>query len=241
MASHKCAFCGERFTLNKNTFYDVGYFFDMQSMISMNQVRVDSISIHPGQASRKSEPDVVFSFFTCPNELCNKTSIYVAGLSKNVNHINHWINPDSTAIQYPDYVPASIRTDYEEACKIVDLSPKASATLSRRALQSMIRDFWGIKDKETLHQEINAIEDKISSDEYLALMGLKSIGNIGAHGLKDIDVILDIETHEADQLIKLIELFIDEWYIKRENKKLRLAEVKEIAKLKKSAENKSNL
>lgn len=51
--------------------------------------------------------------------------------------------PPSGAKAFPDFVPAAIRADYEEACLIVDLSPKASATLSRRALQGMIRDFWG--------------------------------------------------------------------------------------------------
>ena len=48
------------------------------------------------------------------------------------------------------HVPVSVQQDYEEACLIKDLSPKASATLCRRALQGMIRDFWKVI-KPTLH------------------------------------------------------------------------------------------
>ena len=39
--------------------------------------------------------------------------------------------------------------DYEEACAIVNLSPKASATLSRRCLQGMIAQIILLDDKES--------------------------------------------------------------------------------------------
>jgi hypothetical protein len=48
--------------------------------------------------------------------------------------------PSSSAKTFPNYVPKVILDDYNEACLIRDLSPKASATLSRRCLQGMIRD-----------------------------------------------------------------------------------------------------
>ncbi|MEI8253036.1 MAG: hypothetical protein WCG25_04765 [bacterium] len=43
--------------------------------------------------------------------------------------------PVSEAKVLPDYIPDPIKQDYYEACRIRDLSPKASATLSRRCLQ----------------------------------------------------------------------------------------------------------
>lgn len=58
--------------------------------------------------------------------------------------------PDSIAKPQPNYIPAPIRKDYEQACKIADLSPNASAVLARRCLQSMIRDFCNITEN-TLH------------------------------------------------------------------------------------------
>ena len=58
--------------------------------------------------------------------------------------------PPSAARVFPDYVPQPIRDDYVEACNIRDLSPKASATLSRRCPQGMIRNFWGIVKPDSL-------------------------------------------------------------------------------------------
>jgi hypothetical protein len=91
-------------------------------------------------------------FILCPNPDCRRETIVVAlyeakrtqsfdfkieGLPKGM-----WrLVPDSKAKVFPDYVPEAIRADYTEACRIVALSPKAAATLARRALQGMIRDF----------------------------------------------------------------------------------------------------
>ncbi|MDY3275603.1 MAG: DUF4145 domain-containing protein [Agathobacter sp.] len=127
------------------------------------------------------------------------------------------IRPFSSAKQFPDYIPEAIRSDYEEACAIVNLSPKASATLSRRCLQGMIHDFWDIKLKN-LNQEITALKDKIPSDLWSSIDALRQLGNIGAHMEKDTDVIVDIDPNEAESLIKLIELLMKEWYINREER-----------------------
>ena len=59
------------------------------------------------------------------------------------------IYPASFAVQFPEYVPVQIRSDYEEAYAILSISPKASATLSRRCLQGMIHDFWDIHEKKS--------------------------------------------------------------------------------------------
>lgn len=119
-------------------------------------------------------------------------------------------------MQFPDYVPLPIRQDYTEACAIVSLSPKASATLSRRCLQGMIRDFWGIS-KPRLVDEINSLKDKIPAQQWRVIDGLRRIGNIGAHMENDINTIVDIDPDEANKLIKLIELLIEQWYINRHN------------------------
>jgi len=94
------------------------------------------------------------------------------------------------------------------------MSPKASATLSRRALQGMIRDRWKVK-KGSLHEEILAIRDHCDSDLHDAIMALKSIGNIGAHPEKDAAIIVDIGEGEADELLKLLKLLDNEWYVAR--------------------------
>src|SRR4051794_16321199 len=92
-------------------------------------------------------------FIVCPNPQCRKYTLNVT-LSKYEFKNNTWITgdtiqdwdliPASDAKVFPDYVPGVIRADYSEACAIKKLSPKASATLARRCLQGMIRDYWGI-------------------------------------------------------------------------------------------------
>ena len=119
------------------------------------------------------------------------------------------------------------REDYEEACAVLNLSPKASATLARRCLQGMIRDFWGIT-KDTLNAEISALKDRIQPDLWAAINGLRQLGNIGAHMEKDTNLIVDIDADEAEKLIKLIELLMKEWYINREERKQLFGDILEI-------------
>ena len=125
--------------------------------------------------------------------------------------------PASVAKHFPDCVPQAIKEDYKEACAIVDLSPKASATLSRRCLQGMIRDCWKV-EKDNLFQEINAIKDKVTPKTWETLDAVRTIGNIGAHMEKDVNLIIEIEPNNAKYLIDLIETLIEDWYIAREQR-----------------------
>jgi hypothetical protein len=133
--------------------------------------------------------------------------------------LNSWrLIPPSIAKVFPEYVPKAIRDDYVEACAICELSPKASATLSRRCLQGMIRDFWKTS-KTRLVDEIEAINDKVDPDTWAAIDAVRKIGNIGAHMEKDINVIVDVEPGESQKLIELIELLVKDWYITRHQRK----------------------
>jgi hypothetical protein len=105
----------------------------------------------------------------CPNEECKKITLvailyhynWVPNVWEKGEVIKHWrLLPESYAKVFPEYIPKVLRNDYEEAAKILELSPKASATLSRRCLQGIIRDFWKVS-KPRLIDEINAIEDKV--------------------------------------------------------------------------------
>ena len=160
--------------------------------------------------------------YKCPN--CQKITSIANYAGTELPQKTVPLFPISTAKQFPDYIPQAIRSDYEEACSIVNLSPKASATLSRRCLQGMIRDFFQIS-KGSLFEEINAIKDKIPAEQWAVLDGLRRIGNIGAHMEKDINLIVDIEPDEAQKLIKLIELLLQQWYIERHNQQELFADI----------------
>lgn len=128
-------------------------------------------------------------------------------------------------------VPKVVKDDYEEAYLIKDLSPKAAATLCRRALQGMIRDFHGIT-KPTLHEELAAIRASCDPDLFDAMMGLKGIGNIGAHPEKDINLIVDVEEGEVQTLLELLRILDKEWYLARASRSNSLATVKSLALIK---------
>jgi hypothetical protein len=76
----------------------------------------------------------------------------------------------------------------------------------------MIRDFWGIKEVN-LKRAIEKIKKKVDPTTWKAIDAVRSVGNIGAHMEKDINLIIEVEPNEADLLIGLIETLIKEWYI----------------------------
>jgi hypothetical protein len=136
--------------------------------------------------------------------------------------------PNAKVKNYPDYIPEAILTDYRESVLIADLSPKASATISRRCLQGIIRDYWKVKPGR-LVDEIAAISSDIDKTTFNAIDAVRKIGNIGAHMEKDINYIVDVDTNESKVLIGLIELLIESWYINRHDKEERLLLIKKIA------------
>ena len=175
-------------------------------------------------SNKKGLKILIIRWIVCPNIKCKEFTLTVSlhdyVLDRRGNYtmgkrLNTWrLVPFSDAKVFPDYVPKAIRSDYEEACLIRDLSPKASASLSRRCLQGMIRDFWKIKKKKLKH-EIDALEGKVDKVTWKAIDSVRGVGNIGAHMEKDINLIIDVEPDEAELLIKLIEKLIEKWYVHR--------------------------
>lgn len=178
-------------------------------------------------------------FIKCPSKGCNKISLIAkefkarrSGLEELVigDPLRSWnLIPELKAKTWPEYIPKAIREDYSEACLICELSPKASATLSRRCLQGIIRDVHGVK-AGNLANEIQQIEGKISQEALDEINLIRITGNIGAHMEKDVNLVIDIDPDEARLLIELIESLIKEWYIDKHERKKRAAALEEKAK-----------
>lgn len=216
MSNHVCPFCNSSFPLINSTYSCYQSSFHYSDTLNWDETPENSVNI---------------SFYKCPT--CNKISIVLCGASNNLRPLHIPIHPNSLAKQFPNYIPQSIREDYKEAYSILNLSPKASATLSRRCLQGMIRDFWNIK-QSNLAKAINELQDKISLSQWKAIDSLRSIGNIGAHMEKDVNTIVDIEPNEAEKLLKLIELLMEKWYVTRHDEEQLLLDISNIANDKKS-------
>lgn len=174
----------------------------------------------------------------CPNLECKKPIVYIEIIGfitdsggytrRKVTIFNGNIVPQVNIKQYPDYIPEQLRQDYEEASKIIELSPKAAATLARRCLQGIIRDYFGIS-KPRLVDEINALKGVIAPELWDAIDALRQLGNIGAHMEKDVNLIINIEPDEARQLVWLIEGLFENLYIHRAERQKRLKTIQDIA------------
>lgn len=213
---YTCPFCGRDTTITDANFSSGEHSFNAHNKYKEQLLRIAAV--------------------VCPNPQCKEYSLTVS------LHDRHWQNqwhdmpakkswrlvPQSDARVMPDYVPAPVIGDYNEACMIKSLSPKASATLARRCLQGMIRDFWKVS-KPRLIDEIEAIAEKVDPLTWDAIDGVRKIGNIGAHMERDINVIVDVEPEEAELLIRLIETLVQDWYVVRYEREQRLKKITQVS------------
>jgi hypothetical protein len=179
----------------------------------------------------------------CPNDNCKEYTVEIS-LHNHVQTPPHnWTDqmpakrvwsliPESEAKVFPSYIPEAILADYREACLICNQSPKASATLSRRCLQGIIRDFWKI-DETNLAAAVNAVRGRMDSDTWEAIDSVRQIGNIGAHMEEDINLLIDVAPEEARLLIGLIETLLSDWYVAKHDRQQRMLKLKEVAEQKK--------
>jgi len=106
--------------------------------------------------------------------------------------------------------------DYEEACKVLSDSPKASAALSRRCLQYLLREKGSVKPSN-LDDEIKEILSKevLPSSLAEAVDAVRVVGNFAAHPIKSKNTgeIVDVEPGEAEWLLDVLEGLFDHFFI----------------------------
>lgn len=111
----------------------------------------------------------------------------------------------------------SLTNDYNESCLVLDESPKASAALSRRCLQHILREKGSVKNG-TLDSEIQQILDKnaLPSDIADNLDAVRVIGNFAAHPMKSTNTgeVVDVEPEEAEWNLEVVEQLIDYYYVR---------------------------
>jgi hypothetical protein len=106
----------------------------------------------------------------------------------------------------------------------------------------MIRNFCNIA-KGTLDAEIKELRTQVEAgrapagvthESVEAIDHVRSVGNVGAHMEKDINLIIEVDPGEAQALIGLVEMLFSEWYVARYNRQQKLAQIAAIAADKKA-------
>lgn len=162
---------------------------------------------------------------TCPE--CYETIIRIEGYD-NVNSetiMEEMIYPKITSRSpIPSSVEKEFVKDYREACLVLKDSPKASAALSRRCLQNIIRKKAGIKERD-LSIEIDKVLESNIFPSHLSetIDAIRHFGNFSTHPIEDKDTgsIIDVEAGEAEWLLDILEELFDFYYLQPERIKKR--------------------
>lgn len=177
-------------------------------------------------SSRPGDPIAEITIGFCP-ECKNPIVSMVSGVITEHIGLNEYnwrpeldlrIFPFEQAVRkLDDNVPQKYKENYREAERVLQISPKASATLSRYLLQMVLHEELGIK-KRTLDDELKALEEKtdIPSALITMLQIMRKIANFGAHPKKSTNSaeIVEVEPHEAEVMLDLLEELFDYVFVK---------------------------
>jgi hypothetical protein len=123
---------------------------------------------------------------------------------------------NASARPVPVEVPDPYKQDFDEAVAVLPLSPKASAALSRRNLQAILRDKAGTKKKDLFDQIDEVVATHVlPSHIEEGLHAVRAIGNIGAHSIKSTSTgeIVEVEAGEAEWNLDVLESLFDFYFV----------------------------
>jgi hypothetical protein len=123
---------------------------------------------------------------------------------------------NASARPVPVDVPDPYKQDFEEAVAVLPISAKASAALSRRNLQAILKDHAKTKKKDLAEQidEVIAV-GHIPGYIQEGLDAVRNIGNFAAHPLKSTSTgqIVDVELGEAEWDLDVLESLFDFYFV----------------------------
>ena len=141
-------------------------------------------------------------------------------------HLNEWDDqqrwfalPRRPAPRVVDSrVPDRLATDYQQACLILEDSPKMSAALSRTILADVLEEYGGYDDFK-LSSRIDAFIADARNPRHLRenLHHLREMADFGLHTQKDKTdgAVIDVEAHKAEWTLDIVDRLFD-YYIVQE-------------------------
>ncbi len=150
---------------------------------------------------------------------------------------------NNSRMPVPKEVDEIFSKDYIESCNVLVDSPKASAALSRRCLQNIIREKAVLKVIDTstgkiasqsvkhgdLSNEIQQVLDNggLPTQISEAIDAVRNIGNFAAHPIKSTSTgeIVEVEANEAELNLSVIESLFDYYFVQPKKTRDKLAKL----------------
>lgn len=201
-----------------------------------------NVEVYESYDTYPIEDDINLHVMKCPNESCRKLIIELIefswhrypGESAEISDIERISNRTliypqvSVRPNAPVEVDEHIAEDFNEACLVLSLSPKASAALSRRCLQGVLRDKAEVKHG-SLANEIKQFIENAQAPTHLikTVDAIRHFGNFAAHPLVDKKTgeIIDVEEGEAEWLLDILDMLFDFYYVQPELAKKKMDEL----------------
>ncbi|MBL8564503.1 MAG: DUF4145 domain-containing protein [Hyphomicrobiaceae bacterium] len=201
-----CAHCGQRAKPHM-----------MYSAVAMSG---DPGAALTGRAPER-HPRYQLSVVVCAG--CGSESLFVrrGGVEQGAFTLTDWhrrLYPVGRATRsFPNTTEGHVKA-YHEACAVLELSPAASACMSRRCLQGILAE-QGYRQKN-LVQQIDAVlrepdnRKSLPASVHDAVDAIRHFGNFGAHPITDVTTLqlIEVEAGEADWCIDVVEELMDHYY-----------------------------
>lgn len=156
---------------------------------------------------------------------CPKCKRYIISLLLKKSRGGNIYDPTVTRMVHPKgtartpsspEVPPKFAEAYKEACLVFDDSAKASAALSRRCLQLLLREVANVTPSDLFH-EIQEVLDSGKLPTHLteAIDSIRAVGNFAVHPLKSTNTgeVIDVEPGEAEWLLDTLEGLFDFYFV----------------------------
>ena len=154
-------------------------------------------------------------------ELPSSTGIEILDGVRKALVKDRWVYPTSRrGRRFGDEVPDEFKTDYLEACGTLLISPRSSATMSRRIVEAVLRR-QGYRGS-SLQDRIEAVRNEPNPDKKLPVVlsriidAVREFGNFSAHEKKNLTTlqIVEVEPGEADLCLEIVEALFEHYYVR---------------------------
>lgn len=164
---------------------------------------------------------VIVHFLICPNcqHVVARSSVKIGDKTE-----ERLVWPPTTLRLVPPEVPEHIKKDYLEAANVLPISPKASAALSRRCLQTVLTEAGGAKSGD-LSSQIDGVLPSLPTHLAGNVDAIRIMGNFAAHPIKSKSSgeVVEVEPGEAEWNLDVLDGLFDFYYVQPERTKQRKA------------------